>query len=97
MQHPRFALRAVRKRGKSITGLALCRDMLGPFLSGFRTAEALPSPRVVCPVPAHLILAGGAALKGLWLLYAASPAGQVHVWKYRHGGSNIQLSSRLAI
>jgi hypothetical protein len=31
MQHPRFALRAVRKRGKSITGLPLRRDMLRLF------------------------------------------------------------------
>jgi hypothetical protein len=31
MQHPRFALRAVRKRGKSIAGLPLRRDMLGRF------------------------------------------------------------------
>jgi hypothetical protein len=31
MQHPRFALRAVRKRGKSIAALTLRRDMLGRF------------------------------------------------------------------
>lgn len=31
MQHPRFALRAVRKRGKSIAVLTLRRDMLGRF------------------------------------------------------------------
>lgn len=31
MQHPRFALRAVRKRGKSIAGLPSRRDMLGRF------------------------------------------------------------------
>ncbi len=36
MQHPRFALRAVRKRGKSIAGLVLRRDMLGRFFCRFR-------------------------------------------------------------
>ena len=36
MQHPRFALRAVRKRGKSITGLGLRRDMLGRIFCRFK-------------------------------------------------------------
>ena len=31
MQHPRFALRAVRKRGQSIAALVFSRDMLTRF------------------------------------------------------------------
>lgn len=31
MQHPRFALRAVRKRGQSIAAPAISRDMLRRF------------------------------------------------------------------
>lgn len=31
MEHPRFALRAVRKRGQSIAALIPRRDMLGRF------------------------------------------------------------------
>ena len=41
MQHPRFALRAVRKRGKSIAGLAVRRDMLRWFFRRINPAQAL--------------------------------------------------------
>jgi len=65
MQHPRFALRAVRKRGRSIAGLGLRRDMLGRFSVGLSPAEAPVDHGFVCPSVGHLISLGEAALKGL--------------------------------
>ena len=63
MQHPRFALRAVRKRGKSITGLGLRRDMLGRFFCRFKPSGGRDFSRP-CPLVAlALDIAGRARIE----------------------------------
>lgn len=97
MQHPRFALRAVRKRGKSIAGLAVRRDMLRWFFRRINPAQALIVASCAWPPAEHLILPGAAALKRGCACCRRVTVAYEHARESRRGGSIVRLSGRFAI